>query len=297
MIRREFLQAAAGAALAQSTGSRFTKSICAVIFPPEMPYAECFTRAKNAGFEGVEVQYGRDLTAAASPDQVKRIGEAARKAGIAIASLWGSEPFRANPLNHPDAAVRARGVESIRRMIEFATWLDCGALLLVPVRLGNGAKLEVGYQDSWERCTAELKKVVPEAERAKVLLTPENVWNKFLVSPLEMRNFVDQFGSPWVQAHFDIGNVMQFGYPEDWILTLGSRIKRVHVKDYKLSRRAEQGRFVGLLEGDVTWKEVMAALVKVGYRGFLSPEIGHDPQDQEQLQKVSRALDKILAMA
>jgi hexulose-6-phosphate isomerase len=112
-----------------------------------------------------------------------------------------------------------------------------------------------------------------------------------------MRQFLDQFRSPWVQAHFDIGNVMQFGYPEDWILTLGPRIKRVHVKDYKLSTRAEQGRFVGLLEGDVNWKGVMAALVKVGYRGFLSPEIGHDPRDPEQLRKVSQALDKILAMA
>jgi len=98
----------------------------------------------------------------------------------------------------------------------------------------------------------------------------------------------DQFQSPWLQTHFDIGNVMQYGYPQDWILTLGARIKRVHVKDYKLSARAEQGRFVDLLEGDVNWKEVMAALVKVGYHGFLSPEISHDPKDPEQLKKVSR---------
>jgi len=155
----------------------------------------------------------------------------------------------------------------------------------------------VGYQTTWERVTEELKKVVPFAERAKVMLTPENVWNKFLVSPLEMRAFVDQFHSPWLQAHFDVGNVMQFGYPQDWILTLGPRIQRVHLKDYKLSSRAEQGRFVGLLEGDVDWKEVMASLVKVGYRGFLSPEIGHDPNEPDQLRKVSATLDKILALA
>jgi hexulose-6-phosphate isomerase len=90
---------------------------------------------------------------------------------------------------------------------------------------------------------------------------------------------------------------MQFGYPQDWILTLGPRIKRMHVKDYKLSARAEQGRFVDLMEGDVDWKEVMAALVKIGYRGFVSPEIGHDPNDADQLKKVSRTLDKILALA
>jgi hexulose-6-phosphate isomerase len=130
-----------------------------------------------------------------------------------------------------------------------------------------------------------------------VILVLENVWNKFLVSPLEMRAFVDQFKSPWVGTQFDTGNVMQFGYPQDWILTLGPRIRRVHVKDYKLSARAEQGRFVDLMEGDVDWKEVMAALVKIGYRGFVSPEIGHDPNDADQLKKVSRTLDKILALA
>ena len=76
---------------------------------------------------------------------------------------------------------------------------------------------------------------MPGGERAKVLLNPENLWNKFLLSPLEMRSFVDLFHSPWVGAHFDTGNVMQYGYPEDWILTLGPRIKRVHIKDFKRS--------------------------------------------------------------
>jgi len=297
MVRRTFLQTAAGAALVTPPpSSRYIKSICAVIFPPGISYAECFTRAKSAGFDGVEIQLGRDLTIESTADQVKRIGDAARKAKVAVASLWGSATLRASPLNSPDPAVRARGVQVIRKMIEFAGYLDCGALLLVPARIGTGAQFEVGYEVTWERCTSELKKILPDAERAKVLLTPENVWNKFLVSPLEMRQFIDQFQSPWVQAHFDVGNVMQFGYPEDWIATLERRIKRVHVKDYKLSTRDEQGRFVELLAGDVNWKEVMTALGKTGYAGFLSPEIGHDPRDPEQLQKVSRALDKILTM-
>jgi hexulose-6-phosphate isomerase len=141
-----------------------------------------------------------------------------------------------------------------------------------------------------------LKKAVPFAEKGKVLLTMENVSNRFLVSPLEMRTFVDQFQSPWVQAHFDIGNVMYFGYPQDWILTLGPRIRRVHAKDRKVTPQAEQARPSGLLEGDVDWKAVMAALVKVNYRGFISPEIGHDSSDAGQLTKVSAALDRILAM-
>jgi len=297
MNRREFVAATAGAALAAPPAGQFIKSICAVIFPSTMSYAECFRQAKNAGFDAIEIQLGREITLESTPLQARLLGDAAREAGVAIASLWVSQPLGANPLNSPDPEARARGIEGIKKAIEMATYLGCGALLLVPGRLGAGPKFQVGYQTTWELFTTELKKVVPFAERAKVLLTPENVWNKFLVSPLEMRAFVDQFNSPWLQTHFDIGNVMQFGYPQDWILTLGPRIKRIHVKDYKLSARSEQGRFVGLLEGDVDWKEVMAALVKVGYRGFMSPEIGHDPSDPDQLKKVSQSLDKILALA
>lgn len=266
------------------------------IFPRNMPYTECFRTARNAGFEGIELTMAGEVGMASTPDQVKQLGDAARKAGVAIASLWVS-PLGSSPLNSPDAEVRSRGLAAIRKALEFASYLNCQALLVVPGRVGAGAKFEVGYETTWERFTAELKKVIADAERARVLLTIENVSNRFLVSPLEMRAFVDQFRSPWLQAHFDTGNVMYFGYPQDWILTLGPRIKRVHIKDRKVSPGAEQGRPSGLLEGDVDWKAVMAALVKVGYSGFLSPEIGHDPGDPGQLKKVSAALDKILEMA
>src|SRR6266851_148834 len=294
MNRREFCVAAGAAALGpanapcQTPDHGFIKSICSVIFPNQMPLGEKFKLAANAGFKGIEIRFGAEVPVASTADQVKQMGDAAQKAGVTIASMWVSEPLASNPLNSPDPAARARGIEAIRKAIEFAAYLNCGALLLVPGRLGSGPKFQVGYQDTWTRFTTELQKLVPDAERSRVLLTPENVWNKFLLSPLEMRAFVDQFHSPWLQTHFDIGNVMQFGYPQDWILTLGSRIKRVHVKDYKLSARAEQGRFVDLLEGDVDWKAVMAAFVKVDYRGYLSPEIGHDGSDPGQLKKVSQ---------
>jgi len=268
-----------------------------VIFPEGMPEADKFRQAKNAGFEGIEVRFGDEISPSLAADDVKRIGDQAREAGIQIASMWVSGPFQKNPLNSPDPEVRARGLESLKTAIQFATYLNCGALLLYPCRLGNGPVFQVGYEDTWNRVTGELRKAIPWAEQAKVVLTPENVWNKFLVSPLEMRAFVDQFHSPWLQTHFDVGNVMQYGYPQDWILTLGPRIKRVHLKDYKLSNRAEQGHFADLLQGDVDWKGVMAAFVKVGYRGFLSPEIGHDPNNPEKLREVSDALDKILALA
>lgn len=294
MTRREFTLTAMAAVQAPA---RFRKGICAIIFPKNMPLEEQFRQARNAGFEGIEVPLGELLPLETERDQARRLADAARKSGIEIVSLWVSAPLSPNPLNHPDPAVRARGVEALRKAVTLASWMDCGALLIVPGRLGTGPKFQIGYQDTWDRVSAEMKKVVPEAEKARVCLLPENVWNRFLVSPLEMRAFVDQFHSPWVGAYFDIGNILQYGYPQDWILTLGTRIKRVHAKDYKLSTRAEQGRFVDLLEGDVDWKEVMAALVKVGYRGFISPEYGHRPDDPGYLRRISEALDKILAMA
>ena len=101
----------------------------------------------------------------------------------------------------------------------------------------------------------------------------------------------------WVGTHFDTGNCMQYGYPEDWILTLGKRVRRIHFKDFKLAGRGEPAHSADLLEGDVNWKAVMAALVKVGYTGFISPEIGRNPGQADQLKQVSLALDKILAMA
>ena len=193
-------------------------------------------------------------------------------------------------LNDPDPAKREKGVAMLKLAIDAASAIGCGAVLLVPGRLGVGTKFRIGYQDTWDRVTAELRKVIPHAAERKVMVTPENVWNKFLVSPLEMKAFVDQFASPWLQAHFDCGNCMEFGFPEDWIATLGPRIKRVHLKDYK------KREFVDLLEGDVDWKAVMQALTKAGYRGTLSPEYGGG-KDPGRLMAISRALDKILALA
>jgi hexulose-6-phosphate isomerase len=299
MTRREVLTSLALAPVAAQaqTGPQFRKSICSTALAPKMPLEDKFAAAKDAGFEGIEVRMADEIPVDASAEDLGRLARAARKAGITIVSLWDSSPLAKAPLNHADPAVREKGVAAIRQAIDFAAKLDCRAILLYPGRVGSGTKFAIGYEDTWTRFTAELKKVVPDAERARVCLTMENVWNKFLLSPLEMRAFVDQFQSPWFQCHFDMGNVMQFGFPQDWILTLGPRVRRIHVKDYKLSARAEQGRFVPLFEGDVDFKGVMQALKQVGYRGFLSPEYGYEAADPGYLRGLSEKLDRILAMA
>lgn len=296
MTRRTFAFTAAAAF--QPVGSpRFEKSICAGVFPSSMPVEDYFAAARSAGFTGVEIALGKAIPMDATSERLARIADAAQKAKCAIVSVWVSGPISENPLNSPDPAKRARGAEIVRRTIDICAALRAEATLLVPGRLGSGGHLEVGYEDTWNRVTEALRPLIPYAAEHRVAITPENVWNKFLVSPLDMRAFVDQFHSPYLQAHFDIGNVMQYGFPQDWILTLGPRIRRIHLKDYKLSTKAEQGHFVPLLEGDVAWKEVMAALVKVGYHGFLSPEYGYNPNAPDQLKQISAAVDKILALA
>jgi L-ribulose-5-phosphate 3-epimerase len=299
MNRRDFITLPAATVLPsiayslQASGERFKKSICDGIIPRSVPLDEAFHQVKLAGFDGYEITMGLQLTLETPPSELKRIASAARDAGVTLVTISVSRPFSDCPLNHPDPTVRAQGVDVIKKSIDITHALNCGTVLLVPSRVGSGAKMMYRYEDTWKHTSAELSKVVSYAEQAEVVLTIENVWNKFLLSPLEMRAFVDQFKSPWLQAHFDTGNVMQFGYPQDWILTLGPRIIRVHLKDFNV----QTNRFVPLMEGDANWQDVMNALVKVNYRGWLSPEYGHDPGDPKQINKLSAVVDKIYSLA
>jgi L-ribulose-5-phosphate 3-epimerase len=297
MNRRVFALGAAALVQMRPESSRFIKSICSVVFPPSMPLPECFQRAKEAGFEAVEIRLGDQITFATSTEELKRIQDVAHRTGITVSSLWSATLLRANPINSPDPAVREKGVETIRKCIEFATILGCDEVLIIPGFVRWEKNFRVGYQDTWERTTESLKKAVPFAEQAKVTLGIENLNNRFLLSPLEMRAYVEQFRSPQLQCHFDVGNGITFSFPQDWILTLGSHIRRVHFKDYKAAPHGGGGSYVPLTEGDIDWKEVMAALVKTGYQGFISPEFGYDEKDPGQLAKIARAFDKILALA
>ncbi len=301
MNRRDFVRTVTAASLAGplpgQEAKRFQKGICHVIFPRSTPLRQSMQKAKEAGFDGIELSLYEEgeITPQSTVGDMKRLAEQAAAIGIAVTDIM-MRVLGGAPLTSPDPAVRQKGVGLLKKALELAPALGSGALLVVPGRLGSGPRFEVGYEEAWKRASECLHQVAPLAAEQKVYLNIENVWNKFLLSPLEMRSFVDQFRNPYVAVHFDVGNVMQFGYPQDWIQTLGPRIKRVHVKDYKLSQKAEQGRFVPLLEGDVDWKEVMAALQAVNYRGFLIPEIGAREDDPQHLRRVSEALDRIIAM-
>jgi L-ribulose-5-phosphate 3-epimerase len=297
--RRQFAQTAAAAAVlggwaanAQSRNARFRKGITLGSFKKGTTLPDCFAQAKAAGFEGVELALGGQVDLKTPDDDLKRVRESAAKNGITIINVWVSGVIAKTPLNDDDPKVRAQGVAGLRRGIQMAKVLGTDSLLVVPGEVGWAPKMVHGYEQTWDRVSAELPKVIPDAEKAGVYMNFEEVWNRFLVSPLDMRRFVDQFKSKYVAVHFDVGNVFQYGFPQDWINTLGSRIKRVHLKDYKM-QGFKMGEFVPLLEGNVDWSAVMQSLVKTGYHGFLTPEYGASVP----LSDISSAWDKIVAMA
>jgi L-ribulose-5-phosphate 3-epimerase len=301
MTRRQIL--ALGAAAVPSTVSsmaaapRLIKGVTSSVFPAGMPYTECMQRAADAGFEAIEIRLHENefLPPTATREDAARIADVAAAKRIQIASLWILTPSSPS-LTSSNADERADAMARVQAGIRLAPALRCAAMLVTPAVLGRGAKMECTHDQAWEIATKAFRAVIPDAERAGILITPENVWNRFLVSPRDMRAFVDQFQSKAIAVHFDTGNCLQFGYPEDWILTLGPRIRRVHFKDFKLAGGGRQGQFVPLLDGDVNWRGVMSCLSRVGYQGFVSVEAGPDPKDTEYLLKLSRAMDRILAM-
>jgi hexulose-6-phosphate isomerase len=154
----------------------------------------------------------------------------------------------------------------------------------------------VPYDTAHERARDAIADLVSDAEKARVAIAVENVWNGMFLSPIELHDFIDSIGSEYVGAYFDVGNCIGTGCPEDWIRILGSRIKRVHMKDYRRSA-AGLGGFVGLLEGDANWPKVMAALKEAGYDGSLTVETSpYAYAPDVVLRHASTSLDAIMAM-
>ncbi len=173
----------------------------------------------------------------------------------------------------------------MRMALTSAKAFGCDAVLLVPAIVTE----TVGYGDAYKRSQDNIRRLLPLAEEMRVIIAVENVWNKFLLSPLEFARYVDEFDSPWLKAYFDVGNVIVFGFAQDWIRTLGKRIVKIHLKDFKRSGY----KWTNLLEGDVNWPEVRKALDEIGYRGFLTPELSGG--DEAYLADLSKRIDRIIA--
>ena len=237
---------------------------------------EAMTLAKDAGFEGIELALDAagEISAEATDEQLQALKDYAQELGIRIPSLssslcWGDS------LTSDDPAERQRAHDMIVQQIRCAKALGAETVLVIPGSVSVEFVPErpvIAYDVAYDRALEEIKKLVPVAEEYGVEIGIENVWNKFLLSPLEMRQFIDAVGSDMVGVYFDVGNVVYSGYPEQWIRILGSRIKKVHFKDY---RRNPGGlnAFVDLLAGDVDWKAVMAAFKEIGYEGWAAGEM------------------------
>ncbi len=241
---------------------------------------------QDAGYDAVELTFGegKDTDINMSDAELQGIAAKCDSAGIEIASITAGYANRGNLLS-PDAEQRNNGTKSLARGLEVAGALGVGGILLHPGQLN----VEGTYQQVWDNLVGILKDLAPSAEKHKVAIGLENVWNKFLLSPKEMREIVDEIGSDWVGTYLDTANMMAYGYPEHWIRELAHRIKRVHFKDFSRG----QHRFTNLLDGDTDWSAVMEAFRAVGYDGYVVHEVGGDREAQIDLAKRMR---KIIAM-
>ena len=221
-----------------------------------------FLAAKAAGFDGVEVM---------SHLNREEVLKARDATGLTIPSVCGAMHWK-YLLSDPDPAVREQGVAALKLSIEDANVYGADTVLIVPGRVTE----TVSYDECWTRSVEELKKAVPLAVDMKVKIAIENVWNNFIISPMEAASYVDQFKTPFVGFYFDCGNILIYGWPEQWIKILNRRVAKVHIKEFSRKIADTQGKSAGfkvnLREGDVNWKAVMKSLDDIGYNGWTTIE-------------------------
>ena len=262
-------------------------------FPANVSAIECISTAKRFGFESFEVCVGDEgpTSLDISEKDAAAIRGHAEKEGIALCSLASGMGWKYK-MTSADPAERNKAKEVNARALQIAHWLGCDALLVVPGMCDLGAPYDVAL----ENAIACVQDLAPTAERLKVSLAIENVWNKFLLSPVEIRDFIDQFDSEYVGAYFDTGNIVLYGYPEQWIEILGQRIRAVHLTDYRASVGTLDG-FVMLMEGDVNWPAVMKALRGIDYNRALTAEyFGYKHGLEPMLDHIRAAQRSMLAL-
>jgi L-ribulose-5-phosphate 3-epimerase len=287
VTRRTFL-AGCSLALRAPAAERLPihKAVLFSMLPTQLSIADRFQLARDTGFEQIECGTTDD------DRQAQEILAASKKAGVRIHSVMNRDHWR-YPLSSRDPEVVAKSVQGLKTSFRNASLWGADTVLLVP----GVVNAETSYQDAWSRSQAEIRKMIPLAEELKVIIAVEEVWNKFLLSPLEFVRYVDQFESPWVRAYFDVGNVVISGYPQDWIRTLGKRIVKLHFKDFTFRQdpnlKKRVADFVMLREGEIDWKEVYRALAEAGYRGTATVELAAG--DKAYLEDVSRRFDLILS--
>lgn len=247
---------------------------------------EKFQLVKELGFDGIELDWPNDL-----PE--KEILEARDKTGIELPGVVNSLHWK-KPFSSPDASIRKELFDSMIEAFHKTKLYGGNTVLLVPGKVDENVR----YDEAWSRSTAEIKKLLPEAEKTGVKIAIENVWNNFLISPMEAANYIDQFQSDMIGWYMDIGNVVRYGWPDQWVRILGKRIIKVDIKDYSRKKQNEEGIWEGfkvlLGDGSSDYAKVNAALKEVGYSGWGSAEVRGG--DRIRLKEISDRMDMLYAM-
>lgn len=243
---------------------------------------------KKLGFQGVEIDSPSGLN-------LDALVAASKETGIVIHGVIDSVHWR-DTLSHPDEKVRDKGLVALRNALKDAQKVGADTCLLVPGVVNK----DVTFDQCWERSTAEIKKAIPDAEKAGVKIAIEVVWNNFITKPEQLIKFVDQFESKWVGAYFDVSNMLKYGVPAStWIRQLGKRMLKFDFKGYSIEKAKAakddwKGFQVGIGEGSENWPEVLKALAEVGYDGWATAEVAGG--DEKWLADVSARMDKILGL-
>lgn len=287
MTRRFLFSAAAGVCVGAAAPQRLPirKAVEFNMLPNSLSVLDRFRLAREAGFEEIECPTTSEQAKA------EEMLAASRQSSLRIHSVMNQEHWR-SPLSSADPTVIERSLEGMRTSLRNAAFWRADSVLLVPAVVNP----ETSYADAWERSQRHIRKLIPLAEEFKVVIGIENVWNKFLLSPLEFGRYMDDFQTPWVRAYLDVGNVAITGYPQDWIRTLGKRIAKVHIKDFSFKTdpnlRKRVADFTALLEGEIDWPAVRKAFADIAYSGSATLELPGG--DAEYLKEVSRRFDRIL---
>ncbi len=296
--RRDFLvQSGTALAAAGLLGSQIISSVKAAESPTngirkavkygmvggDAPVLEKFKLLKEVGFEGV------DMTARLDHDEVRKAQD---ESGLIVHGVVSYDHWK-KPLSHPDPEVRSAGLESFMGAIRDARAYGASSVLLVPAVVNK----EVSYNHAYDFSQQEIRKALPLAEDLGIDILIENVWNNFLLSPLELANYLDEFETPHVGAYFDVGNVVRYGWPEQWIRILGPRIKKLDIKEYSREIESKEGPYAGFRskigDGDCDWPAVMKALAEIGFTGWGTAEVPGG--GKEELADISMRMDKVFS--
>ncbi len=296
MNRRTFVIQSVGAATAISMtpSSCFAqektplnkKSLKYGMIKEDLSVFEKFKLVRDLGFDGVELDSPNDL-------DEQEILDARDESGIEIPGVVNSAHWK-KPLSDPDPSVRTECTESMIHALHKCKLYGGTTVLLVPAVVNENVR----YDEAWERSTEEIKKMLPAAEETGIKIAIENVWNNFLISPMEAAQYIDQFDNEMIGWYFDVGNVVRYGWPDQWVHILGKRILKIDVKEYSRTKQKEEGIWEGfkvkLGEGDSDWAKVNQALKEVGYSGWGSAEVPGG--DRERLKEISERMDRVYGL-